>query len=65
MTRGMRNVLVAVLLLIAVVALVGLVAVMFGVPLGEGARPMLFARALVLSAGLLVITWRWGGRRRR
>lgn len=65
MTRGMRNFLATLLLIIAVGALVGLVAVALGASLGEGARPMLFARALVLSVGLFVVTWCWGRKRKK
>lgn len=55
----MRKVLAGVCLLIAVAALTGLIASLLGADLGEGGRPMLFARALVLSVGGLVITLRW------
>ena len=61
----MRKVLAGVLLVIAVGSLVGLIASFAGVQVGQGGRPMLFARALVLSVGLLLLTLRWrrGGRR--
>lgn len=64
----MRKILAALLALVAVAALVGLVASLAGVQVGEGGRPMLFARALVLSVALLLVTMRWrrrGGRMRR
>lgn len=63
MTRDMRKLLAALLILIAVGSLVGLIGSATG--LVESGRPMLFARALVVSVGLLLITLRWPARRRR
>lgn len=63
----MRKILAALLALVAVAALVGLIASLAGVQVGAGGRPMLFARALVLSLALLLVTMRWrrrGGRMR-
>lgn len=65
MTNFMRKVLAGIWLTIALGALVGLVAHLSGADLGEGARPMLFARALVLSVGLFVVTLKWRRRPRR
>lgn len=59
MTRGMRKAIAGMLLVIAASALAGLVAVAFGADLGAGGRPMVLARALVLSLGLFVVTLRW------
>ena len=65
MTNFMRKVLAGIWLAIALAALVGLVAHLSGADLGEGARPMLFARALVLSVGLLIVTLKWRRRPQR
>lgn len=59
MTETVRRLLAGIWLAIALGALIGLVAHVSGVDLGEGARPMLFARALVLSVGLLIVTLKW------
>lgn len=57
MTETMRKILASLLSLLALLALVGLIATAIG--MDPGGSPMLFARALVISVGLLVITLRW------
>lgn len=65
MTRSMRKVIAGILLGIAVGALVGLIATALGADLGAGGRPMVLARALVLSLGLFVVTLSWRGRTKK
>lgn len=63
----MRKTIAAAWLVVGIAALIGLLASLLGADLGEGGRPMLFARALVICAGGFVVTLRWrvlGGSRR-
>lgn len=55
----LRKILVGVLVVIAAAAVFGLVAVVLGVPIKGADRPMVFARILVVSVGLLIVTLRW------